>query len=226
MIYARSLTSRENLESLPEGSEATFVIAGLGKFGCLALERLQNSFPKCRIIVLERDTAKCECETSPPVSVIQGDAVSLLRDTSIFNAQDIVIPMVPFNLAASYVVAGHEEAHEIAMPEEMLVLIPNSVQINASNAVCSRADFICPDDCPEGELCTVTGEPREPLYEALQVLKLPGYNVLVQKSSQILPGVGGYRLGDLRALFNLTDKGRFIVATACNCHGILTAIMR
>ena len=51
MIYAHSLTCRESPESLAVGSKTTFVIAGLGKFGCLALERLRHSFPHSRIMV-------------------------------------------------------------------------------------------------------------------------------------------------------------------------------
>jgi hypothetical protein len=187
---------------------------------------LQDSFPKSRIIVLEQDAAKSACETSPHVTLIEGDAVSLLRYSPIFSAGDLIIPMVPFNLAASYVLAEQEESHEVVMPEEVLASLPNSILLDASNTVCSRADFMCPDDCPEGELCTVTGKPREPLFEALGRLHIPGFRVLVQKSSQILPGVGGYRLGDLQGLARHVDKGRFIIATACKCHGILTAIVK
>jgi len=200
------------------------VIAGLGKFGCIALERLQNSFPQSRIIVLEQDAEKSACKLSPAVSVIEGDAVSLLLDSPLLHDEHLVIPMVPFNLAASYVMANHANSDEIAIPEEILGLLPNAMLINASNIVCSRADFVCPDDCPEGALCTVTGQPREPLYNAISQLEVSGYNVLVQKSSQILPGVGGYRLGDLNGLARLVDKGRFLIAASCKCHGILTAI--
>jgi hypothetical protein len=226
MIYAHSLTCRESPESLAAGSKSTFVIAGLGKFGCLALERLQRSFPHSRIIVLEQDGEKSACKFSPPVSIIEGDAASLLQDATLFHAEDIIIPMVPFNLAASYVLAKHASTREIAIPEEMLDLLPNPMVVNESNIVCSRADFVCPDDCPEAELCTVTGKPREPLYDALRRLESTGYNILVLKSSQILPGVGGYRLGDLHRLAHLVDKGRFLIATSCKCHGILTAITR
>jgi len=226
MIYAHSLTCRESPESLAAGSKTTFVIAGLGKFGRLALERLQHSFPHSRIMVLEQDGEKSACKFSPLVSIIEGDAASLLQDAPLFHAEDLIIPMVPFNLAASYVLAKHANTREIAIPEEMLDLLPNPMVVNESNIVCSRADFVCPDDCPEAELCTVTGKPREPLYGALRRLELPGYDILVLKSSQILPGVGGYRLGDLHRLAHLVDKGRFLIATSCKCHGILTAITR
>jgi hypothetical protein len=224
MTYAHSPICRGSPEWLVVGSDVTFVIAGFGKFGRLALERLQNSFPQSRIIVLERGAAISAWTFSHHVLPIEGDAVSLLLDSPLIRAEDIIIPMVPFNLAASYVLARHANSYEIAAPEELLPLLPNPLRINASNIVCSRADFVCPDDCAEGASCTVTGKPRKPIYDLLERLDFDEYKILVQKSSQILPGVGGYRLADLRKLACRVDKGRFIVATSCKCHGILTAI--
>ena len=112
-VHAFSDTCRESPESLAEGSETTFVIAGLGKFGCLALERLQNAFPHSRIIVLEQDAEKSACKSSPRVSVIEGDAVSLLLNSPLLSAEDFIIPMVPFNVAATYVLGKHANAHGI-----------------------------------------------------------------------------------------------------------------
>jgi hypothetical protein len=226
MTYAQSLTCRESPEWLVEGSDTRFVIAGFGKFGRLALERLQAAFPQSRIIVLERGVEISERKFSTHVHAIEGDAVSLLTDSSLFHAEDLIIPMVPFNLAASYVLASHPNSQETAIHEDTIALLPNPLRLDASNVVCSRADFVCPDDCPEGELCTVTGKPREPLYDLLGRLDIDGYRMLVQKSSQILPGVGGYPLADLDELSRLVEKGRSIVATSCKCHAILTAIIK
>ncbi len=203
-----------------------FVIAGFGKFGRLALERLRNSFPQARIIVLEQSVQPPVSKFPPGVSTIEGDAVSSLLHSPLFHAEDLIIPMVPFNLAAAYALAKHPGAHEIAAPQALPDLLPNPLLLNESNIVCSRADFICPHDCPEGEFCTVTGKAREPLYDLLARIELNGHKMLVQKSSQILPGVGGYRLGDLHELASLVGTGRFIIATSCKCHGILTAIER
>ncbi|MGB6063368.1 MAG: hypothetical protein WBG50_01080 [Desulfomonilaceae bacterium] len=225
MIYAHSATCRESLESLAADSESHFVIAGLGKFGRLALDRLQRSFPGSRITAVEQDEAKAAGNLSAPVTVFQGDAVSFLVASPLLRAEDLIIPMVPFNLAAAYVLARHPKSRQTPIPNQVLGSLPNPMLINESNVVCSRANFVCPDDCPEDEFCTVTGEPRGPLYDELGRLEIPGFNLLVQKSSQILPGVGGYKLGDLRLLSELVDKGRFIVATSCKCHGILTAII-
>jgi hypothetical protein len=226
MTYAHSPTCRESPEWLVEGSDTTFVIAGFGKFGRLALDRLKNSFPQSRIIVLEQGAGLSGWKPPPRVRTIAGDAVSLLSGSSLFCPEYLIIPMVPFNLAASYVLSMHPDSQKIVIPEDMMALLPNPLRVDVSNVVCSRADFVCPDDCPEGELCTVTGKPREPLYDLLDRIEVDGFKILVQKSSQILPGVGGYRLADLHELARQVGKGRSIVATSCKCHGILTAIMK
>jgi hypothetical protein len=104
-------------------------------------------------------------------------------------------------------------------------LVPNPFALDGSNLCCSRADFFCPDDCPEGDLCTVTGEPREePLYRMLEELEVPGVTVLVLRSRQIMPGIGGYLLGELMDLTERIPQGRSLIATSCKCHGVITSI--
>ncbi len=138
--------------------------------------------------------------------------------------QDVVIPMVPVHVAAKYLDASNSAAVEIALPSGMDGL-PNPFRLDESNMCCSRAHFLCPDDCPEGDRCRVTGEPRDPpLFAVLEALKVPGFTTLVLPSRQILPGVGGYTMGELRDLKRKAKPGRFLVATSCRCHGILTAI--
>jgi hypothetical protein len=90
----------------------------------------------------------------------------------------------------------------------------------------SYADFICPDDCPEPDVCTITGKRREkPLYELLRSLDV-GFRVHIIRSHQLAPGLGGYTVADLkRAAETLAGhrNGKWLVGTACKCHGILTA---
>jgi hypothetical protein len=92
----------------------------------------------------------------------------------------------------------------------------------------SLADFLCPDNCPEpAENCTVTGRPRgKPLFARLAGIELPGWSVGVIRSHQLTPGVGGCRVADLLALRERIVKsgGRWLVATACRCHGALGAL--
>lgn len=202
-----------------------YVIAGLGRFGRLALDRLSAAFTDAHIIAVEKKTDVSLETASGRVTLISGDAVSFLVEASDLTGEDRIIPTVPFHLAASYLLARYPTIREVDLPSELAARLPNSFSLNRSNLCCSRADFLCPDDCPEGDVCTVTGEPREdPLYGELARIVIPGFTVPVLRSEQVLPGIGGYSLSDLWNLGERIHTGRHVIATACKCHGIMTGI--
>lgn len=204
-----------------------YVIAGFGKFGRLALERLIEAAPADRIIVVEHKKDLNGIDDPPRVHAVEGEVVSVLVNFPALEADDMIIPMVPFHLAAAFLLATLPDAREISLPQELARLVPNPWSLNDSNLCCSRSDFVCPDDCPEGDVCTVTGEPRdEPLYEFIRSLEIPGFAVRVQRSFQILPGIGGYPVGDLWKLRGLINSGQYIIATSCTCHGVMTGIQK
>ena len=202
-----------------------YLIMGFGKFGRLAFDRLKERFPDRPLLVVEREEDLASLGTPPLVLTHKGDAVSFLLEAPGVEDRDIVIPMVPFHLAAAYLCARLSDMEPITLPKELADQVPNPFPLDDSNLCCSLAHFLCPDDCPEGDYCTVTGERRDkPLYGILEELDAPGFQVVVQRSYQILPGVGGYRMDELRNLPGMVTSRRCIVATSCKCHGILTGI--
>ncbi len=203
-----------------------FVIVGHGRFGIIAVERLRDAFPNRHMIIVDQDSKKLSGQPVPDATMVIGDATSFLLDCRELEPEDVVVPMVPFHLAALYVMAKSPDVHEIRIPEALLALVPNPLQTSSSTLLASRADFLCPDDCPEGECCTVTGLPAEPLHVMLARLTIPGFTVMVQQSHQILPGVGGYTIGDLQRLSAQLTRGLYILATSCKCHSVLTAMRK
>ena len=201
-----------------------FVIAGYGRFGRIALERLSDSFPDTQVFIIENDKEKLREEFPSGTIPIQTDAVAFLSNSDVLEMDDFVIPMVPFHLAACYITAKVPNISETSLPEEIGPVALNQIRMNFSNLLLSRADFLCPDDCSEGEACTVTGRINEPLYDTLRSIRVPGFSVLVQRSYQILPGVGGYPVRDLIKLLERITLGRHLVATSCKCHAIITAL--
>lgn len=199
-----------------------YVIAGFGKFGRIAFERISKSFPAAGLVIVEPDESKTR-DLGDPCQILDGDVIQFLFNDSSLEDGDIVIPMVPFHLAASYVFVD-TGARAIPLPHQLEKQLPNPYRLDESNLFVSRADFICPNDCPEGDLCTVTRLPRSPLYSALEELHTGDWKISVQRSFQILPGVGGYPLGDLRLLKHRLATGTNIIATVCKCHGILTGV--
>jgi len=203
-----------------------YVIAGYGRFGRLALSRLKEAFPETRALIIENNRDKLDGEFPLETTLIQSDAVAFLLNSDLPEPDDFILPMVPFHLAAAYMTAGLPNTCEIELPNQIAHATPNPIRINVSNLLASRADFLCPDNCPEGETCTVTGRINEPLYSSLASIILPGFSVLVQRSYQILPGVGGYPVRDLTQLLNRVSRGRHLVVTSCKCHAVITAINR
>jgi hypothetical protein len=207
--------------------DTTYIILGFGKFGRLALERLTRCKPESRIIVVDNRADLADVWQFPCAAGASKDAVEFLMQNAFLDESDIVIPMVPFHLAAAYVLARDPDIRETVLPPTLETVLPNAARVNPSTVTCSLADFLCPDDCPEEDVCTVTGEPRsKPLYEVLRKHKLPNFRVVVQRSYQILPGLGGYLLGDLDDLPAGIAKGKYVLATSCRCHGVLTGLER
>jgi hypothetical protein len=203
-----------------------YIIAGYGRFGRLALARLKEAFPKAQALIIENDRDKLAGEFPSGTTVIQSDVVAFLLSSDLPKPGDFILPMVPFHLAAAYITARLPHTGETELPDELAHVTPNPIRINFSNLLASRADFLCPDDCAEGETCTVTGRINEPLYSILAAITAPGFSVLVQRSYQILPGVGGYPVRDLMKLLGRVTTGRHLVITSCKCHAVITAVKR
>jgi hypothetical protein len=204
-----------------------YLIAGYGHFGRIALERIRAHFPRAAIVVVESDPAAIEGSGLAGLEVVPADAVNYLAQNPNLDDRDMIVPMVPIHLAAAYILACFEDARTVPSSDAVSPLVPNPCPIDRFTTCSSRADFVCPDDCPEGDLCAVTGLPREePLYSRLGHLAVPGFKTLVQRSFQILPGIGGYAFGELQELASKIERGRYLVATACKCHGIITSLER
>ncbi|MDQ7781291.1 MAG: hypothetical protein RDU20_00335 [Desulfomonilaceae bacterium] len=201
-----------------------YIVAGYGRFGRLAAARLTNHDRDCSIIVVEQDGGRLSGILPARVTAFNDDVISFILDPGKVRPEDIILPMVPFHLIASLIVSSIPGCKEIPFPEQLGPKLPNPFVLNQANLCCSRADFICPDDCPEGDLCTVTGLPRDPLYEELERLEVPGFTVLVQRSFQILPGLGGYPMEDVHRIQRHVKSGAYLVATSCKCHAVLTAL--
>jgi hypothetical protein len=200
-----------------------YFVAGYGKFGRVAVERITSAFPGSTIIMVEQNPAKLPQDSLKGVTAYNGDAVSFMLNSALVEPGDWIVPMVPFHCAAKYVLQKSSALKSVPFPMEVSLFVPNPYQSGPSDLCCSVADFLCPDDCPEGLCCTVTGQPRSPLYEALERLHISEFKVLVLRSSQILPGVGGYTLNDLLKIEQQIISGKYLIATSCKCHAVMTA---
>lgn len=207
------------------------IVAGYGKFGKLAVERLSVCNEVREIIVLDprlkRNETSDETPVGFPASFHSVDAVQYLTKISRANTDYLIAPLTPFHLAASFIASVSDGLVYDSIRDSFIVDLPNVYRIDNFNVCCSYADFMCPDDCPENETCSVTAEIRRPMYERLATISTPDLPLAVLKSRQILPGLGGFYFGELLELINKTlSYDHFILATSCRCHAIMTGFSR
>jgi hypothetical protein len=215
-------------EEIPE--DAVFII-GAGHFGSRAA-RLLNQESKAPLFVLDVNEDSLLQLEGLPVKRIAYDGILFLADNfHLLNPSHTIIPAVPVHLAYEWVKRHLRDSYVINMvhvPEEIKSFLPHIWPGSEGSLLVSYADFECPDDCPEPDFCTVTGEERDrPLYDLLNRLQAQGFRIHVIRSRQLAPGLGGYGAGDLAEAaktLRLDEKAKWLLGTSCKCHGILTAL--
>jgi len=184
------------------------------------------------VTIIDHDLKKLNQINEPSVIKIHAEVIDYLtRQQPSLQPDDVIIPAVPFHLAFDWLMAMIQQdykIHRLDIPLEILSKLPHPGQSSRQEITCSYADFICPEDCPEPEqICTITGELRgTPLFELITGIKPDGFQIGMIRSRQIGPGIGGYAFGELLALKERIAQGRlgkWLMGTACRCHGILSA---
>ncbi len=213
---------------------ASYLILGSGKFGRLALERLARQDAVASFLMVDRDPESLVVRGGGlGYRQVQAEAIAFLVQHLKSDAGwDWIIPMVPVHVAYEWLLKGPlAEAgwQPAAVPEVLSHLTFRTQPGPEGELYLSRAHHLCPDDCPEPEICPVSGEARDlPLHQELAALHLPGYQIKVIPSLQLAPGVGGYSPGGLLDLARELDAltGKVLIATACRCQGVIHGLVR
>jgi hypothetical protein len=202
-----------------------FIIIGFGKFGRIAFDRLKNLSTSGTFVIVDPQISVGEFSRDKQTQWIRESGPEFLLEHDQLHDMDIVIPVAPFNVAAAFICAANRGVRNAKIPKGLGEHFQNALLVDKSNLCVSYADFLCPDDCEEGETCTVTGQIRQPMFELIERLIVSDFTVLTLRSFQLAPGVGGYTLLSLRSLLDAIASGHnFLIATSCRCHGIITAI--
>lgn len=209
-----------------EGDNRVLVLGG-GRFGRLAVERL---WARVMLVVEPRPGPELR---AMGIQFLEGDGVAAAKE--ILDRPDAppwVVPALPLHFLVEWLLLSLAllQPRLLDIPREAL---PPVATLHAGDKKAwyfSLADFICPDDCPEpADLCTVSKEPRgEPMFERLARIKLPGFETEILRSRQLAPGVGGLKRDELLGLRErIIESGpgsRWVLGTACRCHGVVQAL--
>ena len=218
-------------DALPEDA---ILIIGAGHFGKRAARILsQIRHAQTPVLIIDKDKGKLSGIKDLPVESILCDGIDfLVENFRSLNPSNTIIPAIPFHLAFEWLKRYFDNGlsiKKIAEPKGIKSFLPHTWKGSEGSLLVSYADFRCPDDCPEPEdYCTLTGEKREkPLYELLRQLMIPCFGVHIIRSHQLAPGLGGYKSDELNKLaVSITEggAGKWLVGTACRCHGTITAM--
>ncbi len=208
------------------------IIIGAGHFGQRAAALL-NSMQHSSLWIVDRDATRLNEIGNIGAKRIAEDGVHfLVKHFSHLAPSTFIIPAVPVHLAfewlRTYLKRG-DAIRQISVPEDFPSRLPHTWEGTEGSLLVSYADFRCPDDCPEpANYCTVTRKKRgSPLYRLLTRLEPQGFRMHVIRSRQLAPGVGGYPVRDLKELLEKVSEGqegKWLVGTACRCHGVVTAM--
>lgn len=210
-----------------------FWIIGGGKFGRRAAETIGRAGPAADILIVEKDPSRCRMLIAGGLQVIEADGIGFLKSRLVSPLQkQWIVAAAPVHVAYEWVRAclpGNARVEPQALAAELAGLLPNAVRGGKGQWVASNADFICPPDCPEsGSICCFTGRKRpRSMHAFIRHIHAPGVKILVVRSYQLAPGVGGLRPRDLFEALHQIQIARspFILATACKCHAVLNAFI-
>lgn len=206
-------------------------ILGAGKFGRIAVERLHKRYADARFLIIDRDEEKLNGirnDFSLPIRV--EDAVPFIVKTQL--PEDAwIIPAVPVHMAFLWLLWSLKQsvnARAVPVPETVDGQVPNPQRVESGTVYTSFATFLCPDFCSEpDEICTYTKAPRPGnLFDLLAKVQAAGFDVVVMRSLQLAPGVGGYPGSHLWWLLDRVGQkeGSYLIATSCRCHGVIDAL--
>ncbi|MGO9738418.1 MAG: hypothetical protein ACLPVO_13435 [Desulfomonilaceae bacterium] len=202
-----------------------FILIGFGKFGRLSFDRLRSTFVDAEFIIVDPSIEQNSVISDAKIRPIPAGGVEILLNYDQLSETDLIVPVAPLNIAGAYIWAYYSGSEYSSLPVGLADHFKNLWLIDHATLCVSNANFICPDDCPEGDTCTITGERRMPMYEKIECLKFPGFEIRVIRSFQLAPGVGGYTLGSLISIRDSVASGqKYVIATSCKCHAILSAI--
>jgi len=206
-------------------------VFGAGKFGTIAARRLRKRYSSANFLVVDSNSERLE-----RISNQLGLPIHLEDALSFFSKAEApddlwIVPAVPAHVAYEWMLSELGKvgrADRLPVPHVVDTHVPNPFRVESGTLYASFATFVCPDACSEPEdICTFTKEPRlGNLFDVLKGIQVPGYSVVVVRSWQLAPGVGGLTIGYLREkLAELkAAPGRNLVATSCRCHGVLDAL--
>ena len=208
------------------------VIVGGGRYGCEAIEFLQEK--KKNFIIVDKDP---NCLAIKRFSLKASDHMNSEGNYFVHGGlpealelieklkPEYVFPTAPIHLAADlarikFKLKPWNEGINAILPKlpEVVILQEGRGKI----VVSFNRDHSCIDKCAMPTVCPSSGI-RKPCT-MIELMRFASPDAFILISYSMAPGIGALKGAELADFFSWTKKRKnFIVATACDCHGVLDA---
>jgi hypothetical protein len=211
------------------------IIVGGGKYGCYAIEYLQEK--KKDFVVLDKDpnclaVQRFKLKNYDPAflggeSFMMGDLHEVL-DLIADLKPEYLFPTAPVHVAADLAKVRFKLLPWSEAIQNLLPKLPEAVVLQAERErliVSFNKGYECLDKCTMPKKCPTSGITKPCTMTELMQFASPEAFILVSYS--MAPGMGALKGSELLEFFkwaNLRDK--FVVATACDCHGVFSAFKK
>ena len=211
------------------------IIVGGGKYGSAAVEYLRRN--KRGFVLVDKDpnclaVKKYKLKSAGHV----GTEGEYFREGGIAKVLELieqvkpeyVFPTAPIHIAAELAKSKFKLAPWEEVVDCILANLPASLilSVGRGNLIVSyNRDKDCLEKCEAPEVCPSTRKRKPCTMDKLMNFAYPEGTVLV--SYQLAPGMGALKGSELLEFFaQVEKKDKFVVATACGCHGFFTALKK
>lgn len=211
------------------------IIVGGGKYGCHAIEHLRQKGKG--FVVVDTDpnclaVKRFKLKTSEPIDpkgeyFIHGGLPKVLELIDALKPE-YVFPTAPVHIAADLAKIKFELAPWSEAINAILPKLPAVVVLQAGRGklvVSFNRDHDCIEKCAMPEICPSSRIKKPCTMTELMRFASPEAFILVSYSMS--PGIGALKGSELLEFFNWAKtRDKFVVATACDCHGVFTAFQK
>ncbi len=211
------------------------IIVGGGKYGSAAVEYLRIN--RRGFVLVDKDSKCLAVRQYRLISANQiGTEGEHFREGGIAKVLELieqlkpeyVFPTAPIHIAAELAKSRFKLAPWDEIIDCILANLPASVVMNVGRGkliVSYNRDKNCQEKCDAPEVCPSTHKRKPCTMDTLIKFAHPESMILV--SYQLAPGLGALKGNELlEFLTQIENKSKFVVATACGCHGVLTSLKR
>lgn len=209
------------------------LIVGGGKYGCYAVEYLRQQ--KKKFLVVDTDmnclaVKRFKLKTSERLSsegFVNGGLPKVLELIDELKPE-YVFPTAPVHIAADLLKIKFELVPWTEAIDAILPKLPEAVVLHVENErliASFNKGHNCVEKCSMPEVCPSSGIRKPCTMTKLMRFASPEAFILVSYS--VTPGMGALKGSELSDLLKWAKaKEKFVVATACDCHGVFSAFQK